>query len=91
MTNQEKNTPSPVQTINEQSQEATIERIKEFFKYVSPEEFAQQLNRATHIMTALAFKDPEYVTAFSDWLDGCFYHINDFSEILKPNLTNKNV
>jgi hypothetical protein len=69
-------------------QKTVNEKIEIFFdKQMDYKDFAQQLRRATYIIGDIMSKmDAEQNVTKSYWANDCFYHLNEFAELLQPIL-----
>jgi hypothetical protein len=68
-----------------------IEKIETYFNDEIPLiDFAQQLRRASYILaTVMMQPDAEQNITNSCWASDCFYHLNDFAELIDPVLEKK--
>lgn len=66
----------------------SIEKIEAFFKEQIPlKDFAQQIRRSNYILAELMMKpDAEQNVSKSYWIEDCFFHLNQFAELIDPNL-----
>ena len=65
-----------------------LDRIESFFeKQMDFKDFAQQIRRATYIIadTMMQPEADQNVTK-SYWAKDCFYHLNEFAELIDPSL-----
>lgn len=65
-----------------------INRIESFFeKQIDFKSFAQQIRRANHIIAQVMMRpDAETNVTKSYWAEDCFYHLNEFAELIDPCL-----
>jgi hypothetical protein len=65
-----------------------IEKIKNYFeKETDSKFFAQQIRRATYILaTVMMLPDAEQNITNNAWASDCFYHLNEFAELIDPVL-----
>lgn len=70
------------------TQPNVIEKIETYFeKEIGIKEFAQQIRRANHILSGVMMQpDADQKVIKSHWISDCFYHLNEFAELLDPVL-----
>lgn len=64
------------------------EKIATYFDtQIGFKEFAQQIRRSNHILSGVMMQpDADQNVVNSDWIIDCFYHLNEFAELLDPVL-----
>lgn len=73
------------------TQPTIIEKIETYFEKDIPlKNFAQQIRRANHILSIVMMQpDAEQNIPKSHWINDCFYHLNEFAELIDPLLENE--
>lgn len=70
------------------TQQPVNEKIKEYFEtQIGLKEFAQQIRRSNYILSIVMMQpDADQNVIKSHWVNDCFYHLNEFAELLDPIL-----
>lgn len=77
-----------MKTENNQTQEKEVnEKIIKFFdEIIGHEDFAKNIRRINYILSMAAIRDNENLID-KNWLDNGYYWLNEFAEVLDPQLT----
>lgn len=72
----------------EATQQTLTEKIENYFEtQIDLKDFAQQIRRANYILSIVMMQpDADQKIIKSNWVNDCFYHLNEFAELLDPIL-----
>lgn len=72
----------------EATQQTVTEKIENYFETeINFKDFAQQIRRANYILSTVMMQpDADQNITKSHWINDCFYHLNEFAELLEPIL-----